>query len=62
MRIGLFLLQERSIFCCVKLPYPGALCSEWPGGGGSSIVPRKMNCVFVRGLAAVFVLISASAF
>ena len=62
MRIGLFSLQARSISCCVKRSrfffYPGALCSEWPGGG----VPGKMNCVFVRGLAAVFVLLSASAF
>ena len=42
--------------------YPGALCSEWPGGGGSSIVPRTINCVLVRGLAAVFVLLSARVF
>ena len=57
MLIGLFSLHARSISCCVKRSRlffnPDALCSEWPGGGGSSIVPRKMNCVFVRGLAAV---------
>ena len=66
MLIGLFSLHARSISCCVKRSrcffYPGALCSEWPGGGGSSIVPGKMNCVFVRGLAALFVLLSVSAF
>ena len=60
MLIGLFSLQARSISCCVKRSrlffYPGALCSEWPGGGGSSIVCSRedeMNCVFVGGLAAV---------
>ena len=37
MLIGLFALQARSISCCVKRSL-GALCSEWPGGGGSSIV------------------------
>ena len=65
MSIGLFLLQERSISCCVKRSrffLPCTACPEWPGGGGSLIVPRPMNCVLVRGLGAVFVLLSVRVF
>ena len=63
MRIGLFLLQERSISCCVKRSrFFFTRVQRVARGSGSSIVPRKINCVFVRGLAAVFVLLSASAF
>ena len=67
MHIGLFSLQARSISCCVKRSrffFTRVPCaaSGQEVAGGQLFVPGKMNCVFVRGLAAVFVLLSASAF